>query len=254
MPLNCIIRDTGNQRRLNHDQCCKTKTCNGENELQGLCYRRLRLHWLLPGQEAFAEGLHSPYNAQKHGYSPFLIHLSLFLYMFLSWFSQQICHGELQRIMPRWDSSRASLTRRRGWSCFRPIFTILMSSRRPSKGVNSYSMWRPPCITVRAFRQSDQIDLFMALNYFYMYIIISSLIVSMKIDSIRTPLKLQFLGQRALPCLALNQDQWGDSSTLPPSWLHPPWQMTGLVSRTPWMNLVGPLRTFHFLILILLSR
>ena len=182
------------------------------------------------------------------------IHLSLFLYMFLSWFSQQICHGELQRIMPRWDSSRASLTRRRGWSCFRPIFTILMSSRRPSKGVNSYSMWPPPCITVRAFRQSDQIDLFMALNYFYMYIIISSLIVSMKIDSIRTPLKLQFLGQRALPCLALNQDQWGDSSTLPPSWLHPPWQMTGLVSRTPWMNLVGPLRTFHFLILILLSR
>ena len=83
-------------------------------------------------------------------YSPFP-HLSLFLYQFLS-FSQQICNGELQMMMPRWDSSRACLMLTRDWGCLKPTFTILMSSSRPFKGVSLFSMLPPPCNTLRALR------------------------------------------------------------------------------------------------------
>ena len=71
----------------------KTPTSrNGEKKLQGLCYRRCRLYWLLPCEEAFAEGLHSPCNTQELAYIlslssslPISLSIPLFLSADLQW-------------------------------------------------------------------------------------------------------------------------------------------------------------------------
>ena len=69
-----------------------TSSRNGEQELQGLCYRRCRLYRIFPCEEAFAEGLHSPCNTQELAYIlslssslPISLSIPLFLSADLQW-------------------------------------------------------------------------------------------------------------------------------------------------------------------------